>query len=61
MVRITQSITCCNILTFSSGAVAVLDTTPPNPPAMKARQIGTDAGGKGAGARSVPISTDAPT
>lgn len=40
--------------------MAVLETTPPNPPATNARQMGTDAGGSGAGARSVPISTDAP-
>jgi len=41
--------------------VAVLETTPPKPPATNARQIGTDGGGSGAGARSVPISTEAPS
>ena len=41
--------------------MAVLETTPPQPPARKARQMGTDAGGSGAGARSVPISTEAPS
>lgn len=47
--------TCANILIFSRGAVAVLETTPATPPARRALQMGTDAGGKGGGARSAPI------
>ena len=55
--RITLCITlctCASILIFSRGAVAVLETTPATPPARRALQIGTDAGGRGGGARSAP-------
>ncbi len=42
------------ILTFSRGAVNVLETTPATPPANIARQMTKEAGGMCGGAKSVP-------
>lgn len=50
-----QDVYLSQILIFSSGAVAVRETTPATPPASKVLQMSTEAGGRGGGAKSEPV------